>query len=99
MQIIQKLTHKTHDLKTVFGCHTETNVFEPRRMAFSLKNLHVAPYFRNQLLKEMWHFGSFRVCSRARMSLALSETPRSNGFDAHSQWGLRQMAVGLLRKL
>ena len=61
--------------------------------------IYVAPYFRNRLLKEMWHFGSFRVCSRACMSLTLSATPRPNGFDVHSQWGLRQMAVGLMRKL
>ena len=58
----------------------------------------VAPYFRNQLFREMWHFGSLRVCSRAFMSLTLSDTPRSNEFHAHSQWGLGQMAVGLLSK-
>ena len=26
-------------------------------------------------------------------------TQISNGFDAHSQWGLRHMAVGVLRQL
>ena len=62
-------------------------------------NTFVAPYFRNQLFKEMWHFGSFRVCSRAWMSLKLSGTLRLNGFDAHSQWGFRQMTVGLFRQL
>ena len=44
----------------------------------------------------------FRIVSstfRARISLKLSKTLRSSGFNAHSQRGLRQMVVGLLKKL
>ena len=43
--------------------------------------------------------GQGRQEKQAYMSLTLSETKRSNGYDAHSQWGLRQKAVGLTRKL
>ena len=47
--------------------------------------LFVAHYFINHFLKEMWHFRSLRVCSRARMSLVLGRTLRPNGPGAYSQ--------------